>query len=45
MNKQELFKTMNEMCKKAKIKDQDIETILKIRKIKIENQNKAKKIV
>lgn len=34
MTKQELFLKMNELCQHVKIKDDDIEAILKIRQIK-----------
>lgn len=40
MNKQELLKQMNDLCEKAKIQDEDIETILKIRQIKAKQNSK-----
>ena len=42
MNKQELFDKMNELCEKAKIKEMDIEEILKIRKMKAKQNSKNK---
>jgi len=42
MVKEKLFKQMNELCEKAKIKEMDIEEILKIRKIKAKQNSKNK---
>ena len=43
MVKEKLFKQMNELCEKAKIKEMDIEEILKIRSRKAFNSKKQQK--